>query len=222
MQKSYELRLRSEVDGPFDEAVEAAKLEYFGEIARGQKSAQLDGKIEEVIAFQEEEKMLAAGRIARSKPEDTTPESLKRLRATYLETINKLEADRDRRVEPILNPYLRKLDDLAVRLTKEGNIEGAKAVLQAKREAQPAYLRASGAWVFNHRGKAYRRILNRDGTLTDKEGGPRLGHWKMQETKVRIDWNNGDVDELFFPLNPKGTQGRAADGRDMNCEKLER
>lgn len=124
------LRLQYEkaVTAPHETAVTELNTKFTTALGNAITAAKQAGKLEEVLAIQEDQKRLAD---KQPIPDDDekTPEGLLKLRAIYRDQLAKLETQRDTNHSTLLPAYISKLKELEANLTKKDLIDEAKEVM---------------------------------------------------------------------------------------------
>jgi serine/threonine protein kinase len=138
LEAGYQARYEADAQKPFLTATAALNASYITNgLARARAAAQAKGSLTEVTALDAEKTAVETGRGVPAEDAADTPESLKALRGTYRGALAKITAERDAKAAPLLDLYLKALDDYVAELTKAGKIEEAKQV-QAVRDAKAA------------------------------------------------------------------------------------
>ena len=113
---------------PHEAAVSDLNAKFTTALGNAVTAAKQAGKLEEVLAIQEDQKRLA-DKLPLPDDDEKTPEGLKKLRAIYRDQLSKLEAQRSANHTALLPAYTAKLKDLEASLTKADRIEEAKEVM---------------------------------------------------------------------------------------------
>ncbi len=116
------------VTAPHDAAVSELNTKFNTALGNAVTAAKQAGKLEEVLAIQEDQKRLA-DKLPLPDDDEKTPEGLKKLRTIYRDQLAKLEAQRTANHTALLPAYTAKLKDLEAHLTKVDRIEEAKEVM---------------------------------------------------------------------------------------------
>ena len=123
LKKEYAALVKT-ADGPFLAAVAELNQQYLAGLERAQAAAQQAGKLDEAQALDGEKKAITAGGKAPVEDDAQTPLVLKKMHATYRAEIARLEQARDltrtKNFKPLRDDYVKELDALALRLTKDG------------------------------------------------------------------------------------------------------
>lgn len=130
---SYEIKRETLAEVEFDSALEELDAKYRGALERAQGSAQKSGKLEDSVAFRDEVDQLTSG-FVEEKDTANLPPTLKSLRSVYINSRTQLESRRAAKLAPLKRKMGQSLDQLIVTLTKEGRLEDALAVKQARVE----------------------------------------------------------------------------------------
>lgn len=116
------------VVAPHAEAVFDLNTKFVSALGNAITAAKQAGKLEEVLAMQEDQKRLT-DRLPIPDDDEKTPEGLKKLRIIYRDQLAKLEAQRTANHTALLPAYTAKLKALEANLTKVDRIEDAKEVM---------------------------------------------------------------------------------------------
>lgn len=144
LQQQYE----KAVTAPHEAAVTDLNTKFTAALGNAITAAKQAGKLEEVLAIQDDEKRLA-NKLPLPDDDEKTPEGLKKLRAIYRDQLSKLEAQRTANHTTLLPAYTAKLKELEANLTKIDRIEEAKEVMKYREglaaDAPPPTLPMAGA-----------------------------------------------------------------------------
>ena len=143
LRTQYEKLLAERVSAPFEASKGALDTKFTAALSNAANVAKQAGKLEEVLAIQDDQKRLT-DKLPLPDDTDTTPEALKRLRAIYREQLGKLEAQRTANHGTILPAYTARLQELETTLTKADRIDEAKE-LKLYRESLSAGMTAPAA-----------------------------------------------------------------------------
>jgi len=128
-------RLEKDAEGPFRAALAGLDQSYVANgLARARTAAQARGSLEEVTAIDREKARVESGQPIPSADEATLVDSLKELRSTYREALGKLTSERNDAAGPVYDLYLGALDAYVAELTKENEIDRARAVKSLRDE----------------------------------------------------------------------------------------
>ena len=132
----------------YEAGVSELKQKYAAAVDRALKAATAAGKLEEALAFQTEEKLIASGGDPSSEDTDLRPE-VQKLRAVYRQSLARLEQEKNSATNPIITALLQSLDRLIITLTKAERLEEALFVKQKKeslgKEIEKVVAKASAA-----------------------------------------------------------------------------
>jgi serine/threonine protein kinase len=116
---------------------------YLGGIDRAIADAKKAGSLDTVLALEQEKARIAANEGVPTEDEATAPESLKKLRVIYRDSLAKLEAARAANRKTLTDPLIVRLKQMEIDLTKQDRIAHAKTVreyrekLEAPAETKP-------------------------------------------------------------------------------------
>ena len=113
---------------PHAAAVFDLNTKFISALGNSITAAKQAGKLEEVLAMQEDQKRLT-DKLPIPDDDEKTPEGLKKLRTIYRDQLAKLEAQRTANHTALLPAYTAKLKALEANLTKVDRIEEAKEVM---------------------------------------------------------------------------------------------
>ena len=125
LRQQYEQSYAERVITVHEASVSALNVKFTAALDTASTAAQQAGKLDDVLAIQEDKKRLAEN-LAIPADDEKTPETLKKLRTIYREQVRKLEDARAAAIATLLPGYQTKLQDLETMLTKAGRIEEAK------------------------------------------------------------------------------------------------
>lgn len=123
LQQQYE----KAVLAPHQEAKSALDAKFATALENAIAQAKQAGRLDDVLALQQDQKRLAED-LPFPEDDDTTLETLKRLRAIYREQLAKLEAQRQAGQTALLPAFTARLKELEATLTKADRIEEALEV----------------------------------------------------------------------------------------------
>ncbi|MBX7209990.1 MAG: hypothetical protein K1X78_16855 [Verrucomicrobiaceae bacterium] len=129
LRTQYDKAVAERVSAPFEAALAALNGKFNAALENASAAAKQTGKLDDVLAIEEDKKLIAAGQVL---PEDDarTPESLKKLRSIYREQWKKLDEQRMANHNAILPSYIARLQELEATLTKADRIDEAKELRQ--------------------------------------------------------------------------------------------
>lgn len=114
-------------------AVAELDSKYAAALERSLNTATTDGKLDEALILRDERKRVQARQPLPASDEDTLPESLKTLRATYRKAVADLEAAKSEKARPLWETFESALAALQNELTQAQRLDDA-LVVKAKRE----------------------------------------------------------------------------------------
>jgi hypothetical protein len=128
LQTQYDAKVKQDVQQPYEAEVVEVRTKYVASLQGMLEIAQRAGKLDEVLAMKKEMEAMALGRSVPDNDHPPIPASLKQLREGYRGSLARLEADRTQKLRPLQASYVKSLDGIVARLTKEGSFEEAVAV----------------------------------------------------------------------------------------------
>jgi hypothetical protein len=129
LRQQYDKILAERVSAPFDAGLAELNTKYTAGLDRFIGEAKTAGELKTVLALEAEKKRLADKLPLPAEDDDSTPESLKKLRVIYREQFKKLEESRTANHAALLPAYTAKLAALEVTLTKADRVAEAAEVL---------------------------------------------------------------------------------------------
>lgn len=128
LQFQYQVEVAEKVAAPYKEAIARLNSAYLTGLERDLANVKSSGDLVGALALDTEIKRLASND-ALPANDDAIREPLRKLRAIYRIELAKLEGARVANEAKLREPFLTKLKELEISLTKVGNLEEAKAVL---------------------------------------------------------------------------------------------
>lgn len=130
LQQQYTFAVAERVTSPYDTGAAALNEKFFAALANAAADAQKAGSLPEILAIDEDKKLIAAKQPLPEVDDEKTPESLKKLRGIYRAAAAKLMEQRQAAHAALLPAYTSRLQALESTLTKVGRLEEAKEVLK--------------------------------------------------------------------------------------------
>jgi len=128
LRQQYEKLLAERVTTPYETALTALNTKFSAALDSAASAAKQAGKLDEVLAIQADAKLIADKQPLPAEDAEGTPEALKNLRAIYREQSAKIETDRAANAAALDGPFLAKLEELEVTLTRADRIDDATKV----------------------------------------------------------------------------------------------
>jgi len=128
IQAQYDAKVKQEVQQPYEAGVVGVRTKYVADLQAMLETAQRAGKLEDVLAMKKEMEAIALGRSVPANDDPVIPASLKQLRESYRDSLARLDAERAQRLRPLQASFVKSLDGMIARLTKEGSFDEAVAV----------------------------------------------------------------------------------------------
>lgn len=177
------------------------------------------GRVQAIAAITKERADMKADAMDTNFPSNL-PTTLRTARKNYLEGVGRADIDAGQRQQRLSVDYLRTLATLQTRAGSNsalaGQIAEEKSKIIAAAEGRNVYV---GDWTFKGGGSVCVRRINADGTFIAVDNPNAGGKWKVSGKKLLLNWDDGGLDEFFFPINPKGTKGHAGIGWDFIATK---
>lgn len=119
--------MKERVTGPYEASLNELNANYIGGVNRLIAEAKSAGNLDAVLLYESEIKRIGA-REQLPVDDEKTPKGLKSLRAIYRSQIAKFESQKSSNASSLLIPYVARLKELEVSLTKSDRISEAQAV----------------------------------------------------------------------------------------------
>lgn len=133
LQFLHDVQVAAEVTSPYREGVARLNTGYQAGLDRELSAAKASGDLESALALDTEIKRLA-NKEALPAADDQVPPTLKKLRAIYRAELSKIDALRVAAEAKLREPFVAKLREMEVALTKAGNLEEATKVMTYRKE----------------------------------------------------------------------------------------
>lgn len=130
LQQQYELLVTERVVVPHDLGLEALNAKFLTALSSAADEAKKAGILPDVLAIEEDKKLITSKQPLPDSDDDTTPASLRILRAVYRSELAKLAQQRTTAHAALLPAYTAKLKELESTLTKADRLAEAKEVMQ--------------------------------------------------------------------------------------------
>jgi hypothetical protein len=125
LRQQFEKTYAEQVTAPFVAAKANLDSKFNIALDNGIATAQKAGKLDDVLAIQEDKKFFAE-KFTIPDDDEKTPDFLKKLRSIYREQLKNLEGSRTTALVAVLPAYQAKLQELETALTKAGRFDDAK------------------------------------------------------------------------------------------------
>lgn len=206
LRQQYDKVIAERVTAPFDASKTALDEKFTAALTNAITTAKQAGKLDDVLAIQDDQKRLA-DKIPLPDDTETTPAALKTLRAIYREQLKKLEDTRTSNHAALLPAYTAKLTELEATLVKNDRIDEAKE-LRTYRESLVA-----GALP-----AAETPMAKAPATPTAPVGDPTA---KKVEIPVIAPEQEREVALEILKLGPADIKAKAADGKEVKITSPE-
>ena len=130
LQQQYAFAVAERVTSPYDTGAAALNEKFLAALTNAAAEAKKAGKLPEILAIDEDKKLIAAKLPLPEADDEKTPESLKKLRGIYRAASAKLMEQRQAAHAALLPAYTARLQALESTLTKGDRMEEAKEVLK--------------------------------------------------------------------------------------------
>lgn len=129
LQQQYAFAIAERVASPYETGLEALNAKFLTALIYAEDEARKAGKLPEVLAIEEDRKLIQNHQPPPGKDDETTPAALKKLRAVYRAEAAKLAQQRTAAQTALLPPYSANLKALESTLTKANRLDEAKEVM---------------------------------------------------------------------------------------------
>lgn len=129
LQQQYAFLVAERVTIPHEAGMEALNAKFIAALIGAADEAKKAGNLPELLVIEEDKKLIASKQPP-GKDDETTPASLKKLRAVYRAEAAKLAQQRTAAHAALLPPYTARLKELESTLTKADRLIEAKEVMQ--------------------------------------------------------------------------------------------
>jgi len=130
LQQQYAFAVAERVTAPYDTGTAALNEKFLVALTNAAAEAKKAGKLGEILAIDEDKKLIVAKMPLPETDDEKTPESLKKLRGIYRAASAKLTEQRQAAHAALLPAYTAWLQALESTLTKGDRLEEAKEVLK--------------------------------------------------------------------------------------------
>ena len=130
LQQQYVFAVAERVTSPYDTGSAALNEKFLAALANAAAEAQKAGRLPEILAIDEDKKLIVAKLPLPEGDDEKTPESLKKLRGIYRAASAKLMEQRQVAHAALLPAYTARLQALESTLPTGGRLEEAKEVLK--------------------------------------------------------------------------------------------
>jgi Leucine-rich repeat (LRR) protein len=130
LQQQYAFAVAERVAAPYDTGAAALNEKFLAALTNAAAEAKKAGKLPEILAIDEDKKLILAKLPLPEADDEKTPESLKKLRGIYRAALAKLMEQRQAAHAALLPAYTARLQVLESTLTKGDRMEEAKEVLK--------------------------------------------------------------------------------------------
>ncbi len=130
LQQQYEFLVAERVTSPYDTGIETLNAKFLSALTNAGDEAKKAGKLPEVLALEEDKKRIMSKMPLSEKDEETTPETVKKLRNVYRTESAKIALQRTAAFAALVPAYTAKLKALESTLTKTDRLVEAQEVMQ--------------------------------------------------------------------------------------------
>ena len=129
LQQQYAFAIAERVTSPYETGLAALNEKFLTALTNAGAEAKKAGKLPEVLALNEDKKLIEAGQPLPEQDDEETPESLKKLRGIYRSSSARLTEQRAAAQAALLPAYAANLQTLEATLTKADRLDEATAVM---------------------------------------------------------------------------------------------
>ena len=135
VEAQHTAQYQSEAAGPFEKAVAALRAQYLAQLDRGSDAATKAGKLDDTLAWRNEQARLSAGQQPHDAPDEPTePAALRQLRENWRKAFAKFDAERFAKAKLVQQRLDALLERGQTGYTQKGRLDDA-LLLKTKREA---------------------------------------------------------------------------------------
>lgn len=132
LEAEIDAEIREKAELPYEEAMSDLAGNYVKALTREMEVLRKSGQLETAEALKAEIQSFVSGSKAPPTNDAAVPAELQRLRTTFRKEQARHREVRESRMEPLVESYDRKAEDLEFRLTRDGRIAEAKSIEKAK------------------------------------------------------------------------------------------
>ncbi|MFN0075495.1 MAG: formylglycine-generating enzyme family protein [Prosthecobacter sp.] len=130
LQQQYEFLVAERVTTPYDTGIEALNAKFLVALTNSGDEAKKAGKLPEVLALEEDKKRISSKMPLPEKDDETTPETVKKLRNVFRTESARIALQRTAAFAALVPAYMAKLKALESTLTKGDRLAEAKEVME--------------------------------------------------------------------------------------------
>ncbi len=132
LESSMNARTQTHITEPFGQQRQNLNQNYLGALSRAMATAQQNGRAVDLTALRDETTRIQQGRSVPETDAPNLPQSLKTLRGTYRQALNKLDAEQKEKMAPLWDIYESALDAYINELSNSGKIDDAIVARQVR------------------------------------------------------------------------------------------
>jgi hypothetical protein len=236
LKTSYEAFDLKSSKAPYLEAIKALNASVKPVLERVNSTAVQQKDLDALVRIKSDSERIGKGQVL-TAADTPPPPALKSVYATYQLELDKLQSAQKASCADARQRYDKGLAQLQDELTTQQKLEAALHVKQLREAlvnaptappvagtpdmpAPSAIPQAdlTGRWVFKVGAFNMEKELRNDGTIVSV-GYALPGTWKIQGTKLRVEYSNGAWAEFKLPLKDGKLQGRSNKDEAMVAEK---
>ena len=135
VEAQHTAQYQGEATGPFEKATATLRAQYLAQVERGSEAATKAGKLDDTLAWRNEQARLSAGQQPHDAPDEPTePAALRQLRENWRKAFAKLDVERFTKAKAVHQRFDSLLDRGQTGYTQKARLDDA-LLLKAKREA---------------------------------------------------------------------------------------
>lgn len=202
VQLKYDAEVQEKVLLPYKAALLKLNQSYAAALDKEIATAQRAGRLNNLLILQAEKKLAEQPEVLSPNEAGGASPVVKGLRAGYYTALAQINAERDRKLQPISSAYSRTLVGLVGTLTKAGRIEDAKLVDQRRIEIEGSaeLARYEGTWdvVYRSVGTARRYRFNATGKVEwmEREQVKSTTQIFRKGNDLMLDWKDGKFERV--------------------------
>jgi formylglycine-generating enzyme required for sulfatase activity len=128
LQAQFDTRVKADVEDPYRKGLADLNARYKQALDQAFQDAQKAGILKEALALKAEHDRLAKDASVPKEDTAEVPDSIKRLRAAYRQSHDKLLIQKNEGFSRLRNIYLSELEKMVAELTKQGDLKSAQEI----------------------------------------------------------------------------------------------
>ena len=141
VEAQHTAQYQNESAGPFEKALAALRAQYLGQVEVGSAAATKAGKLDDTLAWRNEQARLTAGQQPHDAPDEATePASLRQLRENWRKAFARLDSERFARAKAVHQRFDALLDRGQTGFTQKDRLDDALLLKSKREEIRSAWL----------------------------------------------------------------------------------